>query len=189
MKAETIRTLAITMTAAAAIWGVSATVVSLTGPSFDFQREVHGHMENAYFADSPELMIAELHAAESGMRNLRLTPELYGAILPWGKTPDVQMDYQYRHIDAIIQRAEQARPYCDPGNVTATGAQLSDVCGQKLSAIRQFIKGMGYWSDDIAKDAFFANFHPLLYLGLDIFCALAAAAIGLWIWTGVAWGH
>jgi uncharacterized membrane protein len=52
------------------------------GPNYQWNYEVHSHILNAYYANSPELMISELNSCEEGMRNLGLTAELYGAWLP-----------------------------------------------------------------------------------------------------------
>jgi hypothetical protein len=153
---------------------VPAVVISgyqTIGPSYEWNYEVHSHILNAYYANSPELMISELTACENGMRRLGLTPDLYGAWLPWEKTPDIRMDYQYNHIDAIINRTKAViewrnLTYTTNGSAPET---LGDVYNEKMDNLRGFLIEDG-WSDWISYRAFFINEYLWLVLWDDILC-------------------
>lgn len=135
------------------------------GPGYTFQYEVHGHMENAYYADTPDLMIEELEMAKQGMEDLGLTQDMYGAYWPWGKTPDMRMDYQYKHIDAILERAQAIWDWYNTtylGENITTTEHLGDVYEEKMANVRMFIQDEG-WSDDIAHEAYFVNYHLFYY--------------------------
>ena len=139
-------------------------VSGVMGPGYTFQYKVHGHMENAYYADTPDLMIAELEKAKQGMKDLGLEEDMYGAFWPWGKTPDMRMDYQYKHIDAIIDRAWAVQEWINItyGENATTTEYLGDVYEQKMKNVRKFIQDEG-WSDDIAHEAYFVNYHIFYY--------------------------
>jgi hypothetical protein len=153
---------------------VPAVVISgyqTIGPSYEWNYEVHSHILNAYYANSPELMISELTACENGMRRLGLTPDLYGAWLPWEKTPDIRMDYQYNHLEAIINRTKAViewrnLTYTKNGSAPET---LGDVYNEKMDNLRGFLIEDG-WSDWISYRAFFINEYLWLVLWDDILC-------------------
>jgi hypothetical protein len=143
------------------VWYVDA-----SGASFEFQNKVHSHMENAYYANSPELMKTQLQECVQGMRELKLTPDMYGAFMPWDRIPSKQMQYQYQHIDSIIQRVDYVIEWRDSMYNNTTGIQpeqLGDVYNQKMDNLRSFIKAEG-WSDWIAHDAYYTNHYMWLYL-------------------------
>jgi len=153
---------------------VPAVVISgyqTIGPYYEWNYEVHSHMLNAYYANSPELMITELSACENGMRDLGLTPDLFGAWLPWEKTPDIRMDYQYNHLDAIINRTKAViewrnLTYTTNGSAPET---LGDVYNEKMDNLRGFLVEDG-WSDWISYQAFFVNEYLWLVIWDDILC-------------------
>ncbi|HIH28306.1 MAG TPA: hypothetical protein HA260_00720 [Thermoplasmata archaeon] len=139
------------------------------GPNYQWNYEVHSHILNAYYANSPELMISELNSCEEGMRNLGLTAELYGAWLPWEQTPDIRMDYQYNHIDAIINRTKAViewrnQTYTKNGTAPET---LGDVYNEKMDNLRGFLVEDG-WSDWISYRAFFVHGYLWLVIWNDI---------------------
>jgi hypothetical protein len=141
------------------------------GPYYKWNYEVHSHMSNAYYANSPELMILQLTLCEEGMRNLGLSPDMYGAWLPWEKTPDVRMDFQYSHIDAILNRTKSViewrnQTYTKNGSAPET---LGDVYNEKMDNLRGFLVEDG-WSDWISYRAYFVNEYLWLVLWNDIVC-------------------
>lgn len=163
-------------------WIIGAGIYMMVGPGYQFKNEVHGHMENAYVSNTPTEFIAELREAKQGMIDIGLKPEMYGAVLPWHKTADMRMDYWYRHIDGVIERAQSARVDCDPNRQSRD--TLTDICEQKMTNLRTFLKEGG-WSDEVPKEAYYANYYPLLYFNWTIFWfvfilpALALCVTGL----------
>lgn len=131
------------------------------GPKVTYNRAAHGHLENAYWSNTPELMIENLEKHKAGLQGLGLTADMYGTLYPWKMTPDNRMDYQYKHIDSIISRAEDVKKWRDGQN--SQGTQATDVYEQKMDNLREFMQEGGSWSDDIAYDAFEANKHPLFF--------------------------
>jgi hypothetical protein len=133
------------------------------GPSYKFNNEIHSHMINAYYANSPELMIQQLALCEQGMRNLDLDESLYGSYLPWLQTPEIKMDYQYNHLNAIIDRTKSViewrnETYTQNGTAPET---LGDVYNTKMANLRSFLIEGG-WSDWISYQAFYV--HDYLWL-------------------------
>lgn len=145
--------LALAWSAGAIWWGLSQE------PAFN--RAVHGHMVNAYYSNTPETMIANLQKAKDGMVHLGLTPEMYSTNYPWHKTHDNRMDWEYNHLDQIIARAKDVQVWRDNASHQA-GTQANDIYEQKMDNLRAFIKEDG-WSDDIAHDAWSANFHSVYW--------------------------
>lgn len=132
-------------------------------PGYEYQTAVHSHMENAYFSNTPELMITELEAAKGGMHSLGLRNGTYGAFWGWEKTPDKKMDFQYAHIDAIIARAHDVATWRDTQSTNAGAVQSTDVYNQKMDNLRNYLKADG-WSDDIAKSAFIVQNYTWLWV-------------------------
>lgn len=150
-----------------------ASVYDMVGPAYEFRREVHGHMENAYYADHPELMKKEIELSIDGMNNLNLERNMYGAFWPWDKTPDRKMDYQYKHLDGILNRVEAVIIWRDANygeNATGGTEALGDVYEAKMDNLRAFLQEEG-WSDWIAQDTFYVSQHLWLYL--------------FWLWYGI----
>jgi hypothetical protein len=141
---------------------------NMTGPSYTFNLKVHSHMENAYFANTPELMITQLQECKQGMIDLGLTSDMYDAYWTWDRVPHRQMAYQYQHIDSIISRAEAVIEWRNEnygsGSSDITSESLGDVYEVKMDNLRGFLKEEG-WSDWIAHGAYYANHHLLYYLG------------------------
>lgn len=157
-------------------------VGNMTGPAYKFQKAVHSHIENAYWASTPELMENQIELAVRGMTDLGLTPDMYGKLMPWEQTPDWQMSYCYLHLQAIIDRCHEVidwRTHQDLSN-----GQITDVYNQKMSNLHNFLFEGG-WSDDIAKNAYYANFHAFYYIWCGVIGAAVFLLVGL-AWLGVA---
>jgi len=122
-----------------------------------YNRAVHSHMENAYFANTPELMKKELLLSVSGMKELGLKEDMYSVVLPWEMTPEKRMDYQFSHLESIISRIDSVGEWRK--NVYEKGGtqeSLGDVYEIKMDNLRNFLKEDS-WSDWIAEGAFYAN--------------------------------
>ena len=138
--------------------------------SVQYNREIHSHMNNAYYADTPELMKEELNKAIDGMHNLGLTPDLYNDMRPWLHTPDNQMDYQYKHLQSVIERTDDVIRWKQSDN---TGTQATDVYEAKMLALRHFIRDDGGWSDSIAAGAYYVKYHNI-YKTIEDFGSILA---------------
>jgi len=150
----------------------------MTGPAYEFNREVHGHMENAYYANEPTLMKSELQKAIDGMRDLDLEPQMFGAFWGWDRVPNLRMSYQYDHLDGIMARINSTIVWYNANygpNSTGNPESLGDVYEQKMDDLRAFLQEDG-WSDWIAHDTFYVNHHLFIYLAPLIYLAMIAVA-------------
>ena len=125
----------------------------------EYKREVHGHVLNAYYANTPDLMLSELQQARQGMVNLGLEPGQYSTLKTWHQTPDNRMDYQYSIIDSVIERVRAVKEDRERQEAAGQSDQLGDVYETKMDNLRGFLKEEG-WIDDIAKGAFVIEQHP-----------------------------
>lgn len=151
---------------------------------YKYNNEVHSHLENAYWAADPVTMRAEMVTVKQNMVAIGLTPDMYNVWIPWDKTADHQMAWQYKHIDSIITRIDEFTAW-----EKANGEQqLSDVYTAKLNNIRHFMSPNdgGTWSDDIARGAYLINYQfgivimsVLGLLGIIFFLVVGWICIGL----------
>lgn len=156
-------------------------IYDMTGPAFTYSREIHSHMENAYYADEPKLMKSELLMAIEGMERLNLKEDMYSAFWYWEHTPDRKMDYQYKHLEGIVERIDAVITWYEKNygeNATGGTESLGDVFEQKMDNLRAFLKEEG-WSDWIAQGTFYVNHHLFLYLwnGLILWIFIALMAV------------
>lgn len=159
-------------TLALIVTAITVPIVSAYNYKPEFKREVHGHVVNAYYANTPELMISELKAAKLGMQRLGLAPTLYDDMRPWKHTPDNRMDYQYNLIDSVIKRAEAVKADRDRQVREGTSDQLGDVYETKMDNLRDFIGpnsdgGSSGWIDSTSYGAFFVHKHPNVAMWYD----------------------
>ena len=154
--------------AVAIIYGTNG-VVSV---NFAYEREVGGHIRNAFEVNTPEAMIAELNKSVRGMRALGLTDAMYAAYFPWEQTPDRSMAFQYEYIDQLINRTESViawRKLAYSGNTTPE--TLGDVYEQKMDNLRSFMiescTNRYVCTDWIARDVYYLNrATPYYFAGL-----------------------
>ena len=130
--------------------------------NFAYERQVGGHIRNAFEVNTPEAMINELNRSLTGMRALGLTDEMYAAYFPWEQTPDRSMAFQYEYIDQLVNRTEAVilwRNLAYSGNTTPE--TLGDVYEQKMDNLRSFmIEGCSQryvCTDWIARDVYLLN--------------------------------
>lgn len=186
-KVEGKRPVVVALTAAA----VSLVLLSLVvlpgwwhfGPRVEYQREVHGYMVNAYYSNTPELMVENLQKARGGMVALGLRAELYGGLYLWEQTPDNRMSFTYDLVDSIIRRAEAVADDRERQIRAGTSDEFNDVFEEKMDNLRNFIKEEG-WADDIAEDAYRAHNYSWYYLWTSWPFALAQIAFFLGVVVG-----
>jgi len=181
MDAKVKKALAITIfaTILLCIFIGSVAVGNMVGPRYQYQKAVHSHMENAYGASTPELMESQIDLAMQGMRQLGLTEDLYGKLMPWQQTPDWRMDYCYLHLQAIIDRCHEVIDWRNHQDLSS--GQVTDIYNQKMNNLRGFIIEGG-WSDWIAQNAFYVNYHPFYYVWWHIVGVIAGVFVVLaWI--------
>lgn len=130
----------------------------------EYNRQVHSHIDNAFEVNTPEAMKQELLLAEQGMKNLGLTSDKYGSLMPWEQMPSNQMKFQYEFIDGVIERVDSVIAWKTEMYKTNNTQieNLGDVYEQKMDNLREFIFENGS-SDWIAKNAWLANNYTLLY--------------------------
>ena len=136
--------------------------------SFVYEREVGGHVRNAYEVNTPEAMIAELNKTVAGMRALGLREEMYAGYFPWERTPDRSMRFQYEFIDQLLNRTEAVilwRTLAYGGN--STPETLGDVYEQKMDNLRIFMtegcNGDSACTDWIARDVYYIHYAAPYY--------------------------
>ncbi|MEK6879035.1 MAG: hypothetical protein AABY22_05475, partial [Nanoarchaeota archaeon] len=66
--------------------------------SYNYERNVGAHIENAFEVNTPERMIIEIQLAKDGMKSLNLDENMYGALI--FKKPDNKMSWQYNFLDS-----------------------------------------------------------------------------------------
>jgi hypothetical protein len=142
--------------------------------NFNYDRDVGGHVVNAYEVNTPEAMIAELNLTVAGMRRLGLTEGMYSAFFPWERTPDRSMGFQYQFLDQLINRTEAVilwRTLAYNGN--STPETLGDVYEQKMDNLRTFMTegcsdgSISVCTDWIARDVYFLHVAtPYYFAGL-----------------------
>jgi len=149
----------------------------------EYKNNVRGYMDRAYWSMSPDEMMDNFRMAKQGMENLSLKPEMYGNYI--FETMDMRMDAQYKKMDALIQRAEGARGYCNGTIVVAQIGQGGiDMCETKLNSLKTFINDANGWGDDIAEAVYYVNYHPFIGLWNELFAG-AAIVIGIILmWVG-----
>jgi hypothetical protein len=179
-KVEKAFAIAIFATVVLGIFISSVSVGNMVGPRYQYQKAVHSHMENAYGASTPELMESQLDLAMQGMRQLGLTEDLYGKLMPWQQTPDWRMDYCYLHIQAIIDRCHEVIDWRNHQDLSS--GQVTDIYNQKMNNLRGFIIEGG-WSDWIAQNAFYVNYHPFYYVWFGVIGAIATIFV-VFAWIG-----
>jgi len=138
--------------------------------NFAYEREVGGYIRNAYEVNKPENMISELNKAVAGMRRLGLTDDMYAAYVPWERTPDRSMEFQYEYIAQLINRTESVilwRTLAYNGN--STPETLADVYEQKMDNLRSFMtEGCSdrlVCTDWIARDVYYVYQATPFYFG------------------------
>jgi hypothetical protein len=128
-----------------------------------YQREIHGHMSNAYYADTPELMKDELQQAVQAMHAAGLDGQ-YDSLAPWHHVPNEHMDYQYKHLQSVVDRCNDIIEW---RKTSGSGTQATDVYEAKMRAVRDFIRNDGGWSDDVAHGAYFVVHHKFVSFWSD----------------------
>lgn len=131
--------------------------------NYQYDSRIGSYLDNAENMISPEGMIEQLGLLKQAMINEGLTEDKYGAM--FFKKPDNKMDFQYKHIDGIIDRAKsimdwQKATYNKEGTL---GIENKDVLEEKMNNLRAYLYTEGR-SDWIAKDAWYIENHPVWYL-------------------------
>ena len=136
--------------------------------SYNYERNVGAHIENAFEVNTPERMIIEIQLAKDGMKSLNLDENMYGALI--FKKPDNKMSWQYNFLDSVIERAEAVIIWRDTtyGGQAAATEQLGDVYEQKMDNLREFLHEGGR-ADWIAEKVYFVNNNVLYYSNVSFF--------------------
>src|SRR5436190_19966149 len=108
--------------------------------NYAYERQVGGHIRNAFEVNTPEAMISELNKSVAGMHALGLVDRMCAGYFLWEQTPDRSMSFQYEYIDQLINRTEAVilwRTLAYNGN--STPETLGDVYEQKMDNLRSFM--------------------------------------------------
>lgn len=138
--------------------------------NYAYERQVGGHIRNAFEVNTPEAMISELNKSVAGMHALGLVDGMYAAYFLWEQTPDRSMSFQYEYIDQLINRTEAVilwRSLAYNGN--STPETLGDVYEQKMDNLRSFMiescTERYVCTDWIARDVYYLNQATPYYFG------------------------
>ena len=158
------------------VFAIALTVAIVYGANgvvsvnFAYEREVGGHIRNAFEVNTPEAMISELNKSVAGMHALGLVDGMYAAYFLWEQTPDRSMSFQYEYIDQLINRTEAVilwRTLAYNGN--STPETLGDVYEQKMDNLRSFMtEGCSdrlVCTDWIARDVYYVYRATPFYFG------------------------
>ena len=148
----------------------------------EYNREAHSHIENAYDANTPELMVKELESAKAGMHRLGLEAGDYCDMRPWKQVSSCDMKWQYEHIDSVIRRAQAVAADRDRQQSSGESDKYGDVFEEKMDNLRAFLKEDG-WSDDLAFNAYYVEHHPFYAGFYDFFVVFLLAWVGTAIVT------
>lgn len=108
--------------------------------NYQYEKIIGSHMMNARDMNTPSRMLDELNLAKHGMVEEGLTKDMNGAL--FFKKPSNSMDFQYEHIDSIIERVKAVDVWYNKVYKSETGQQaetLGDVYEQKMDNLRDFI--------------------------------------------------
>lgn len=131
--------------------GASVITMGVYG-SYEYKRDIGSYFSNAVDCITPECALTQLELGKQGMIKAGLTPELYGAWI--FKAPDNSMQYQYQHLDAIIERVKAVQSWkATANNGTGTVETMGDTYNTKMNNVRRYIIEGGVRSDWIAEDA------------------------------------
>lgn len=125
---------------------------------YQYERQIGAYFDNSEDCITPDCILTQLRLGYTAIENSGLTKEDYGAWI--FKKPNNKMEFQYQHLDAIIERAESVQDWVNKVYANNTQAEvMKDVYTEKMDNLRKYITGEGYRSDWIAKDAWMLKYH------------------------------
>jgi hypothetical protein len=129
--------------------------------NYQYERSIGAYFDNAVDCITPECILTQLHDGYTAINNSGLTKDDYGAWI--FKKPNNKMEFQYQHLDAILERAEAVQDWKNKVYANGTQAEtMQDVYTQKMDNLRNYITDEGFRSDWIAKDAWYLKYHFFL---------------------------
>jgi hypothetical protein len=152
------------------ILGIIALIIAGVYVNYQYESQIGAYFDNAVDCITPECILTQLHLGYNAINNSGLTKDDYGAWI--FKKPNNKMEFQYQHLDAIIERAESVQDW--KGKVYANGTQaetMKDVYTEKMDNLRKYITAESYRSDWIAEEAWWLKYH--------FFITIIATPLGL----------
>jgi hypothetical protein len=143
------------------LFGLIGTIVALVYVDYQYESKIGAYFDNAEDCITPECILIQLNAGYDAIKSSGLTKDDYGAWI--FKKPNNKMEFQYQHLDAIIERAEAVQNWVDKVYSNGTQAEtMKDVYTEKMDNLRKYITGEGYRSDWIANDSWWLKYHFFL---------------------------
>lgn len=128
---------------------------------YQYERQIGAYFDNAEDCITPKCILIQLNLGYKAIQNSGLTKDDYGAWI--FKKPNNKMEFQYQHLDAIIERANSVQDWVDKVYANNTQAEImKDVYTEKMDNLRKYITAEYYRSDWIAKDSWFLKYHFFL---------------------------
>ena len=170
------------------VFAIIGVIVVHAITSYEYERDIGSYFENAVDMNTPDKMLEQLESGKQAIIDAGLTKDMYGAWI--FKKPSNSMDFQFQHIDSIIERIKAVQTWYDQTyqNNSAGTETLGDVYEQKMDNLRHFINedlnGDATRSDWIAEDTWWIHNHFFfyfwvwfVYLGLIILAIIGFALI------------
>jgi hypothetical protein len=153
--------------------------------NYQYENKIGAYFDNALDCITPDCILIQLDDGYNAIKDSGLTKDDYGAWI--FKKPSNKMEFQFQHLDAVIERAKSVQDWKEKVYANGTQAEtMQDVYTQKMDNLRKYITGEGSRSDWIAKDAWYLKYHffwaicaiPLGFL-LGLLVLIFYALIGL----------
>lgn len=126
--------------------------------NYQYESQIGAYFDNAEDCITPECILTQLNLGYDAIESSGLTKDDYGAWI--FKKPNNKMEFQYQHLDAIIERANSVQDWVDKVYANNTQAEIyQDVYTEKMDNLRKYITAEGYRSDWIAEDSWFLKYH------------------------------
>jgi len=126
--------------------------------NYQYESQIGAYFDNAVDCITPECILTQLNEGYLAINNSGLTKDDYSAWI--FKKPNNKMEFQYQHLDAILERAKAVQDWKEKVYANNTQAEtMQDVYTQKMDNLRNYIIGEGYRSDWIAEGAWWIKYH------------------------------
>lgn len=150
--------------------------------NYEYETKVGAYFDNARDCITPDCMLQQLQTGRTAITLLGLTDNDYGAYI--FKRADNSMQFQYIHIDSIIERVNAVVDWKNKiySNQTQAVETMKDVYNEKMDNLRLYIHAESYRSDWIAKNAWYVKYHLYLYFGVlwaVLYLLLAGVGFGI----------
>lgn len=160
--------------------------------NYQYERSIGAYFDNAEDCITPECILIQLNSGYEAIKKSGLTEDDYGVLI--FKKPSNKMEFQFQHLDAIIERAKSVQEWKNKIYSNNTqGETMKDVYTEKMDNLRSYVTGISLTqssinygrSDWIAEDSWYLKNHKILYFRSFIYLFLLLMTIFLYRLVGV----